>query len=114
MRNLVQAAGTDAIGAFFVLLNLLKRQAERVSKFLLAQPQHHPAHTDPTPDVLVGRVCRLLCERRWLRMSGHGLIVTTVERGSESKVANRTEGALGRVNPADLGYAVALRPRPRR
>ena len=34
-RNLLQAARADAIGAFFVFLDLLKRQSQRLAKLFL-------------------------------------------------------------------------------
>ena len=80
MRNLLQAAGADAIGALLVLLNLLKCQTERVPKFFLAHSQHHPAHADPAPDMLVGRVWRLFCQ------SSHGAppLFSSMPRDSKS------------------------------
>src|SRR5215469_16487483 len=62
VRNLLKTTGTDPIGALIVFLNLLERQPERVAEFLLAHRQHHPAHTNPASDVLVGRVWRLFCQ----------------------------------------------------
>src|SRR3984957_18470425 len=58
-RNLLQPAGTDAVGAFLVFLDLLKRQAERVAELLLAHRQHHPAHAHAAADMFVDRVRRL-------------------------------------------------------
>src|SRR5687768_13674264 len=56
VRDLLQAAGADAVGALLVFLHLLEGQAERVAELLLTHAQHHAAHAHATPDVLVGRV----------------------------------------------------------
>src|SRR3546814_20545003 len=52
-RKLVQLAGTDAVGAALVLLDLLERQTQGVRQFLLGIPQEHPAkaHTSAHMDV---------------------------------------------------------------
>ena len=60
LRNLLQAAGANAVGALFVFLHLLKRQPERVAQFLLAHAEHHPSHAHAAADVLVDRIRRLL------------------------------------------------------
>jgi hypothetical protein len=41
----LQAAGPDAVGAFFVFLYLLKRQAQSVSEALLAHSLRHTPHS---------------------------------------------------------------------
>ena len=56
VREVMQAARTDAIGALLVFLHLLERQPERLAKVLLAHLEHHPAHPHATADVLVGRI----------------------------------------------------------
>lgn len=35
MRDLLQSARSDAVGSFLILLNLLKRQAERIAELFL-------------------------------------------------------------------------------
>src|SRR3984893_6267720 len=59
VRNVLQPAGTDTVGAFLVFLDLLKRQTESVAKLLLAHRQHHPAHAHAAADMFVDRVRRL-------------------------------------------------------
>src|SRR3974390_3465277 len=44
LRNLLQAAGTDAVGALLIFLDLLERKAEGIAELLLAHVKHHPAH----------------------------------------------------------------------
>src|SRR5580704_14170871 len=59
VRNLLQPAGTDPIGAFLVFLHLLKRQTESVAELLLAHRQHHSAHAHAAADMFVDRIRRL-------------------------------------------------------
>ena len=56
MRDLLQAARADPVGALFVFLHLLKRQAKSIAEFLLAHSEHHAAHAHAAADVLVDRV----------------------------------------------------------
>src|SRR5580704_713592 len=56
MRNLLQPAGADAVGAFFVLLYLLEGQAESIPKLLLTHSDHHPPHANAAPHVLIDGV----------------------------------------------------------
>jgi len=55
---LLQAAGADPVGAFFVFLNLLERKAERFAQLFLAHTQHDTAHPDAAADILVNRIRR--------------------------------------------------------
>src|SRR4029077_1952686 len=55
-RNLLDAAGTDAVGALLVFLDLLKGQPERFAELFLAHPQHDAAHPHPAANVFVNRV----------------------------------------------------------
>jgi hypothetical protein len=61
LRDLLKSAGTNAIGALLILLNLLKGEAERVAQLLLTHAQHHPAHAHPAADVLVDRIWGFFC-----------------------------------------------------
>src|ERR1041385_7285470 len=59
-RDLLQPARANPVGALFVFLDLLEREAERVAELLLTHAPHHAAHADAAPDMLVDRVRRLL------------------------------------------------------
>ncbi len=58
---------SDAVGAFFVFLHLLKGNAELLAKFHLAHAQLLPAHAYFATDIDIGvvgplgRYCRLFC-----------------------------------------------------
>jgi hypothetical protein len=52
----LQAARADSVDAFFVFLDLLKRDAERVCELRLAHVEHEAAHAYAGADVLIGRV----------------------------------------------------------
>src|SRR5262245_44163090 len=56
MGDLLQSAGADAVGSFFVFLHLLESQRQCIAKLLLAHAQHHPTHSDPAADMLVDGV----------------------------------------------------------
>jgi hypothetical protein len=56
MRDLLQPARSDAVGAFLVFLHLLKGEAQCVAELFLAHRQHHAAHAHAAADVLVDRV----------------------------------------------------------
>jgi len=51
-------AGADAVGALLVLLNLLERQSEGLTKFLLTHAHHQTAHAHAAADVPVNRIGR--------------------------------------------------------
>jgi hypothetical protein len=51
--DLLKAAGPNAIGAFFVFLNLLEGQSQASAKFRLAERQHLAAHPHLTADMAV-------------------------------------------------------------
>ena len=57
-RDLVEAAGADAVGALLVFLNLLESQAERLTELFLTHAEHDAAHADTAADILVNRVGR--------------------------------------------------------
>ena len=48
LGEMIQAAGAYPIDAFFVFLNLLKRQSHAIAKFLLAQTDKHAAKSHST------------------------------------------------------------------
>ena len=54
--DLLQPAGADAVGAFFVFLHLLEGQTERVAELFLAHAEHHSPHPYAAADVLVDGV----------------------------------------------------------
>jgi hypothetical protein len=56
VRNLLQAAGADAVYALFIFLQLLERDAERIAYMRLGHAEHQAAHADALSDVRVGRV----------------------------------------------------------
>ncbi len=59
-RDRLKAACTDAIGAFLVLLNLLKCYSEAFTEFFLTEAQHITAKTDAAADMYVNRIGLLL------------------------------------------------------
>src|SRR6185369_8723344 len=61
VRHRLQPAGADAVRAFLVFLDLLKRDAELFTQFFLAQSEHFPAHPYPAADINVGRIWSLDC-----------------------------------------------------
>ena len=61
-RNLLQSAGANPIGAFFIFLNLLERQPQGLAEFLLTHAEKDSAHTDPAADMAVDRIRDLLHE----------------------------------------------------
>ena len=58
--DVLQAAGTDAVGALLVFLNLLEGDAEVLTELFLTHPEHHAAQSNPAPDVDIDRVWLLL------------------------------------------------------
>src|SRR5262249_19670844 len=50
-----------AVCSLFIFLDLLERQSERITEFLLAHSQHHSTHAYPATYMLVDRVGSLLC-----------------------------------------------------
>src|SRR4029077_20561433 len=60
VRNLLQPAGANAVGALFVLLHLLKSQAKSIAELLLAHRQHHATHAYAATDMLINWIWRLL------------------------------------------------------
>jgi hypothetical protein len=56
----LQAAGADAIRALFILLDLLKRDAEILTQLFLAHSEHIAAKPDATSDMDVDRIRFLL------------------------------------------------------
>src|SRR6266478_668636 len=51
---MLQAAGPDAVGTFFVFLHLLKRHTERLSELLLGHSLHHTSHSYTIAHMPVG------------------------------------------------------------
>src|SRR5205823_11108741 len=60
LRDVLDSARADSVGALLVLLDLLECQAERVTEVCLAHRKHHPPHAYAAADVLVDRVGDLL------------------------------------------------------
>src|SRR6266404_5553074 len=56
--DLLDAACSDPVGAFLVLLNLLEGETQSFAKLLLAHAEHDPAHAHTTADIFVNRVGR--------------------------------------------------------
>ena len=71
MRNVLQAAGTDAIDSFFIFLHLLKRQAEGIPELLLTHSQHHAAHSHAIAHVFVDGICCFLGHRHAANVRFH-------------------------------------------
>lgn len=55
-RDRLKAACTDAVGAFLVFLDLLKRNSKAFAKFFLTEAQHVTAKTDAAADMHVNWV----------------------------------------------------------
>ena len=55
MARLLQAACTDAIGPFFVFLDLLEGNAQLIGELFLAHAKHEATHADAVADVFIGR-----------------------------------------------------------
>src|SRR6478736_5879638 len=61
LRDLLQSARANAVGALLVLLHLLEGEPEGVAKLLLAHPKHHATHSNPAANMTVDRVGNLFC-----------------------------------------------------
>jgi hypothetical protein len=61
MRDLLESAGTDAIGALLVFLNLLEGDAEAEAELLLTETLEHSAQSDLLSDVNINRIGLLFC-----------------------------------------------------
>ena len=59
-RRPAAATGAHSVHTPFVLLHLLKGQAERLAQLLLAHTEHHAPHAKPAADVLVDGIW-ILC-----------------------------------------------------
>src|SRR6266566_7994195 len=59
MRDLLQPARADTVGAPLVLLHLLEGKTERIAEFPLAHGEHPPPHAHAAADVLVDGIWRL-------------------------------------------------------
>src|SRR4029450_6661807 len=57
LRNVLQPAGTHAVGALLVFLHLLEREAERGGELRLAHAEHQATHADAAAHVLVDGTC---------------------------------------------------------
>jgi hypothetical protein len=53
VRDLLQPARSDAVGALLVFLHLLEGETEPIGQLLLAHCKHHAAHAHPTANMLV-------------------------------------------------------------
>src|SRR3546814_2532999 len=60
--DLIKAARADAIGAFFVFLNLLKGQPEAVAELFLAHAHEHTPHPHAATDM--NEIGRASCRER--------------------------------------------------
>src|SRR4051812_25933622 len=60
MRDVLQTARTDAVGALLVFLHLLEGDLERLAKLLLAHAEHLATHPQSAAHMLVDRVGELL------------------------------------------------------
>ena len=58
--DMLEPAGTDAVGAFFVLLDLLECDPETLAQLFLAHAKHHAAQPDAAADVNINGIRRLL------------------------------------------------------
>ena len=56
----VEPARTDSVDAMLVLLDLLKRQPERITQSLLGHAQHGAAHANPAADMDIDGVGAIL------------------------------------------------------
>ena len=73
----VQAAGTDAVGALLVFLDLLKRQPELTGQLFLAHLKHEPPHAQAHSDMPVDRIRGFLRHCIVLHQCGQGRTFTT-------------------------------------
>jgi hypothetical protein len=55
-RDLLQLACADAVGAFFVFLDLLERDADGVGEGRLAHVEHKTPHADASADMVISGV----------------------------------------------------------
>jgi hypothetical protein len=60
VRQLVKAAGADAVGALLVLLDLLEGQSQSVRQLRLCKVEHKSSHADAPTHVAVYRVMLLV------------------------------------------------------
>src|SRR5689334_18488365 len=77
LRELVQPARPDAVGAALVLLDLLERDADRLRELLLAHAEQGTAHAEPRADMDVDRVRALAAATAaagTLHRVGHGAL----------------------------------------
>ncbi len=66
LADVEQAHGADAIGALFIILNLLKRDPQGPGKLLLAQIERQAALADANADIFVDfRFCSCLHFSTW-------------------------------------------------
>ncbi|MDB5265051.1 MAG: hypothetical protein JWN64_622 [Parcubacteria group bacterium] len=73
LSDLIQLGGADAVGATFVLLDLLERQLQSVGQVFLADAQDFAAHADAGADVQVDRIGLMAGVIRRVGCRAHGL-----------------------------------------
>ncbi len=82
-RHVVQSAGADAIGAFFVFLYLLKGQIETFTKFFLAHSDQHSPHPQPAANMNINRIWHFYCHQfhlsrtsvaKWQKLPAHATV----------------------------------------
>ena len=73
--DVLQPARTNSIGAFLILLDLLKCQAERVAKFLLTHRQHHSPHANAATHVAIDRIRGFLRHLSCFFFIWHGFLL---------------------------------------
>src|SRR5882724_6173028 len=107
LRNLLDTAGTDPVGALLIFLDLLKCEAKCFAELFLAQAKHNAAHPHPTADILVNRVRRFSRHfqlslrpggerggRSWLSL-GACVVKSCSEIGEDCRqVEQRTDGTV--------------------
>ena len=61
---MLKSARSDAIGALLILLDLLERNAQTFTQFLLTHALHHAAEPNPAPDMNIDRIGLLLIDHQ--------------------------------------------------
>src|SRR5450755_3739928 len=78
LGDLLDTAGADPVGTFFVFLNLLECEAQCFAELFLTHAQHDAAHAHATADIFVNRV------RRFGRHFQHSLGCASTDEASET------------------------------
>src|SRR6185437_9162585 len=88
LRQLVQPAGTDAVGAALVFLYLLEGEADGLAEFLLAHAEQRAAQPNPCTDMHIDRIwvsgfvaaatapAGVRCHRRLCAVPEHQRVIT--------------------------------------